>query len=295
MDFMAMLREERRKAGLEKQKKTQQTDENSALQTKQGRHTSLNSVENEETTIQKESLSKKNEEHPTNRASEYPPFPYTTLSGVSMCLQEPSNLERYKIDANGLRDVWYIADFVSEDEEAEMMKQIYSVASPWKDIRCRRLQCHRSPEMPEWLQSLSSSLVEAKIFPKAIQPNHALLNEYEPGQGIMGHTDGPRYHDLVACLSLGSSSTFSFTERLSTDEIGVKEPRELCTLVLRPRSLVIFTKNAYSQALHSVPAAEQEIISAETANLVPAMAQAGDVIQRGTRISITMRTEIDEA
>ena len=34
-------------------------------------------------------------------------------------------------------------------------------------------------------------------------PNHVLINEYEPGQGIMPHEDGAAYHPVVATVSLG--------------------------------------------------------------------------------------------
>lgn len=32
--------------------------------------------------------------------------------------------------------------------------------------------------------------------------NHVLVNEYQPGQGIMAHQDGPLYTPAVAILSL---------------------------------------------------------------------------------------------
>lgn len=43
-----------------------------------------------------------------------------------------------------------------------------------------------------------------------MQPNHVLINEYHPDQGIMPHCDGPLYDPLVAILSLGSSVVFDF-------------------------------------------------------------------------------------
>jgi alkylated DNA repair protein alkB family protein 6 len=47
-----------------------------------------------------------------------------------------------------------------------------------------------------------------------------LLNEYQPGQGILPHTDGPRYEDCTATLSLGSDIVIEFTKRLTSSEIG---------------------------------------------------------------------------
>jgi len=37
--------------------------------------------------------------------------------------------------------------------------------------------------LPSWLQELSPRLIEQKILTRPF--NHALINEYEPGQGIM--------------------------------------------------------------------------------------------------------------
>lgn len=34
--------------------------------------------------------------------------------------------------------------------------------------------------------------------------NHVLVNEYEPGQGIMPHQDGPAYWPVVATVSLAA-------------------------------------------------------------------------------------------
>lgn len=35
-------------------------------------------------------------------------------------------------------------------------------------------------------------------------PNHVLVNEYQPGEGIMPHEDGPAYYPMVATVSLGA-------------------------------------------------------------------------------------------
>jgi len=76
------------------------------------------------------------------------------------------------------------------------------------------------------------------------------VNEYNPGQGIMAHEDGPLYFPLVAILSLGSSAVIRFTKRrdfgASAGE-GAHDPGDSqVSLVLRPRSLLLFSGAAYT-------------------------------------------------
>ena len=63
------------------------------------------------------------------------------------------------------------------------------------------------------LQWMADALVSQGIFSKTQPPNHILVNEYHPGQGIMAHTDGPAYASRTATLSLGSDVLISFTPR----------------------------------------------------------------------------------
>ncbi|CAD7966368.1 unnamed protein product [Amoebophrya sp. A25] len=54
-----------------------------------------------------------------------------------------------------------------------------------------------------------------KIMMKKI-PNHVLVNDYQPGDGIMHHEDGPLYHPVVAILSLQSCVRFEFVRKEET-------------------------------------------------------------------------------
>ena len=38
-----------------------------------------------------------------------------------------------------------------------------------------------------------------------VKPNHILLNEYLPGQGISPHLDGDLFYPTIATVSLGNS------------------------------------------------------------------------------------------
>ena len=41
---------------------------------------------------------------------------------------------------------------------------------------------------------------DSRIFTSGKRPNHVLVNEYLPGQGIMPHTDGPLFHPTIATV-----------------------------------------------------------------------------------------------
>ncbi|KAJ1020031.1 hypothetical protein NDA16_004311 [Ustilago loliicola] len=49
------------------------------------------------------------------------------------------------------------------------------------------------------------------------KPNHCLVNEYLPGQGIMPHEDGPAYFAAVATISLGSHALLDIYRYVDED------------------------------------------------------------------------------
>ena len=68
-----------------------------------------------------------------------------------------------------------------------------------------------SSSLPAWLARISAkvhALVGGSFFHKT--PAHVLVNSYQPGQGILPHTDGPSYLPCVAILSLGAAAVFRF-------------------------------------------------------------------------------------
>ncbi|CAI7838780.1 unnamed protein product, partial [Closterium sp. NIES-53] len=171
----------------------------------------------------------------------------------------------------------------------------------WKNVTGRRLQnwggvLHDkgliAQPLPQWLQSFTSRLSAdlRSVFPSPI--NHVLVNEYQEGQGIMPHQDGPAYFPCVAILSLGLPGTMAFSphQRLlecreereggaeeagdGKDEMGQEEAgkRDLSgdALVMResaalpPRSLLVFKDQAYTDYLHAATAlASSEAVSSD--------------------------------
>jgi hypothetical protein len=111
-------------------------------------------------------------------------------------------------------------------------------------------------------------LVDRNIFPAHLPPNHVLINYYQPGEGIMHHTDGPLYHDRVVILSFGFPAIMSFHPRLSSAQIGAssnvvnaekqsdRDEISSCgsnfSIMLRPNSMLYFSKDAYASYMHGI-------------------------------------------
>ncbi|XP_047258954.1 alpha-ketoglutarate-dependent dioxygenase alkB homolog 6 isoform X2 [Capsicum annuum] len=168
--------------------------------------------------------------------------------------------------------------------------------SKWKSLKNRRLQnwvalcCYPmaggvvhekgliAQDLPPWLTRITRRINEKSgLFPSSI--NHVLINEYLPNQGIMPHQDGPAYYPVVAILSLGSPVVIDFTphpnlsirvgtrENSVDDEISDQEAavRNSCeqldnfhpfSIILMPRSLLIFKDMVYSDYLHGIKDSE---------------------------------------
>jgi alkylated DNA repair protein alkB family protein 6 len=69
----------------------------------------------------------------------------------------------------------------------------------------------------------------------------------------MAHEDGPSYFPLVAILSLGASAVVRFTRKrhfgASAGEGAHNTAESQVSLVLRPRSLLLFSGAAYTGEL----------------------------------------------
>lgn len=135
----------------------------------------------------------------------------------------------------------------------------------WKRLSHRRLQAHPSvltakntlidAPLPTWLSKpvisrmLSiplSSGSKVNIFSNAPHgaPNHCLINEYLPGQGIHPHEDGGAYWPVVATVSLGSHIVL---------EVKPKDRTSTGWRILQePRSLLITTGELYTETLHGI-------------------------------------------
>lgn len=129
--------------------------------------------------------------------------------------------------------------------------------------------------------------------PALIIPNHLLINEYEPHQGIMAHTDGPAYAPRTATISLGRGAVLlQFTPTTAAggndddDDDDHRPEQQTFQVVLQGHgSLVLFENAAYSSLQHSI----REHCTVEHADATCRNADDGATVRRDYRISITIR------
>ena len=146
------------------------------------------------------------------------------------------------------------------------------------DYTNRRLdETARIGPLPEWLAQLSimvreAASTEAKQLLDPDRPfEQAIINEYEPGQGIAPHIDRDCFGPLVATVSLGSAVNMDFCCD-STDEEHVQR--------LARGSLVLLHGDARSKWRHGIAKRRSDTWN-------------GQRIKRQRRVSITFRTIAD--
>ncbi|KAH8894841.1 hypothetical protein GQ53DRAFT_64028 [Thozetella sp. PMI_491] len=226
--------------------------------------------------------------------------------GVSL----PASLKDVQIAALP-PSAYYIADFITEDEEKLILEKVATAPKPrWKQLTHRRLQTWPSDlvkdalldaPLPAWLEepivsrllSLPISLDEPPVFGTSPhgRPNHVLINEYPPGVGIMPHKDGAAYHPVVCTVSLGASLCLNLYR--SKDD-GALDPAPAWRVLQEPRSLLITTGELYKEYLHGIADIEEDIDLSESTvanwSLLRSPSQFQDgTNQRRTRTSLTYR------
>jgi hypothetical protein len=111
--------------------------------------------------------------------------------------------------------------------------------------------------------------------------NQILLNEYKEGKGISYHKDGEFYTSFAAILSLESSALILFS----------KDKKEICeSYFLQPRSLFIFTNDAFEKYFHSIEDSKVDYIDEKCKNIKESKINLFEKLERNqTRISLTIR------
>lgn len=203
---------------------------------------------------------------------------------------------------------YYIPLFISESEEDYITRGIAKLPeTKWTILSRRRLLSLPSQltgtardtlidtPMPDFLSRyILEKFSELRVFEESPHraPNHCLVNEYEPGQGIMPHTDGPAYFPVTATISLNSHTILNIYEKI---EHGEKEAYPRWRILQEPRSLLITTGDMYKNTLHGISEIrEDEELGAESiVNWSMLGDQApfsqGSAQRVGTRISLTYR------
>lgn len=216
------------------------------------------------------------------------------------------DLERFRIP--GLPDKsFYIPNLITEAEEEYVLQEISRLPrSKWTVLTHRRLLSLPSQltgqakdtllasQLPAFLtRNIDYRIRNLEIFAGSPhqEPNHCLVNEYEPGQGIMPHTDGPAYFPVTATVSLASHTVLEIYEK---NEQGERNPAPTWRILQEPRSLLVTTADMYRDTLHGI--SELESDEKLDLNSIANWDLLGDTIPyetgiaaRQTRISLTYR------
>ncbi|XP_077336556.1 putative RNA/DNA demethylase ALKBH6 isoform X3 [Lithobates pipiens] len=200
---------------------------------------------------------------------------------------------------------YYIPDYITEDEEEYLLRQVYNAPKPkWTQLSGRKLQNWGglphprgmvSEKLPPWLQTYTNKISSLSVFGGSCA-NHVLVNEYKPGEGIMPHEDGPLYYPTVTTISLGSHTVLDFyvpPERgcpQEEDQVPkTEEQRHVLSLLLEPRSLFVLREDLYKNYLHGILPHTHDTLSHKVANLEKCGAQRDETLARRTRVSLTIR------
>jgi len=199
-----------------------------------------------------------------------------------------------------LEDLEVVEDFVGEAEAAQIFDTIQSSKSKWEVLIDRETQQYGGvltksgmllkTAFPSWLARIAQKISsETDIF-RDSSPNHVLVNRYQVHGAISPHSDGPCYEPRVAILSLGSPAVMTFRKQTGS--------KPFASVLLRPRSLLLFKDRAYQEALHAI---EGPDITAEAIHriLINRPIATNDdtnnsLTRTGIRISLTFRKVVKE-
>jgi alkylated DNA repair protein alkB family protein 6 len=158
----------------------------------------------------------------------------------------------------------YIPNFLTPAEEAHILSQIHATPSTrWTNLSHRRLLSVPSTltgtardtllasPLPTYLSTpIASRFADLGIFQASPHgaPNHVLINEYQPGQGIMPHEDGLAYYPCTATVSLGAAIVLDVYEKNK----GEREAAPRWRILQEPRSLLVTSGAVYTDTLHGI-------------------------------------------
>jgi alkylated DNA repair dioxygenase AlkB len=171
----------------------------------------------------------------------------------------------------GLR---YVAEYLDQEGHDRLLMVVD--AQPWQWLGQRRVQAHgysysqakggvyRIGELPTWASEVAVRLCRDGLMPGVA--DQLIVNEYQPGSGILPHVDATVFDDTIVSLSLGSPCVIEFS-----DASGRLEP-----LLLEPRSALVMASDSRQIWKHGIPARESDT-------------WLGGELVRTRRVSLTFR------
>lgn len=134
---------------------------------------------------------------------------------------------------------------------------------------------------------------------------------------LQPHEDGPLFYPTVSTINLGSHTVLDFyyhiqqnqaptdghqsevqpvPECLGSDPSSVSdschssfEDRYFLSILLEPRSLILVCDDMYKIHLHGIAERTTDVVTNKIANISATTATEGDVLERKTRVSLTIR------
>ncbi len=171
-------------------------------------------------------------------------------------------------------------NFISLERHGSLLRDVN--CQPWRTDLKRRVQHYgwrydykaRSISrndylgfLPDWLGRIAENLKTEGFF--EVIPDQAIVNEYQPGQGIGLHVDcEPCFGNTVASLSLGSRCIMNFEHGSGDHEFET---------LLEPCSMIVMSGSSRFDWKHGIAARTSDLID-------------GRRHRRERRVSITFRT-----
>ena len=185
-------------------------------------------------------------------------------------------------------------DFITGEEEEDLLFRIDNAPKPkWRELSNRRLQnwggfphpkVTAGEPLPAWLELYVNKIANLKLF-EGKRPNHVLVNEYLPGQGILPHEDGPVFYPVICTINLSSHTVLNLWPK--KEQVSEAEK---CCILLEARSLVVIRDDAYTSYLHGIDEIKSDLLDEKICNLSQCKGRkVEDVLQRDRRISCTIR------
>lgn len=141
--------------------------------------------------------------------------------------------------------------------------------------------------IPQWLDKYLEKIHGLNVM-DGKKPNHVLVNEYLPGQGIMPHLDGSLFYPTITTISAGSHIVLNFLEPTEDDTINTKP---VFSFLLEPRSLLILQEKLYTRYLHCIEPVKEDLLDASIVNINMCSDKyvRHITVPRETRLSLTIR------
>ena len=189
----------------------------------------------------------------------------------------------------GVPGLTYVPEFLSEDEEAAIIKEIDQCN--WSEELQRRVQHYgwrydykagqvdpamRLGPLPPWADNVARRLVEKRLIPNL--PDQVIVNEYVENQGIARHVDSESFEDGIAMVSLLESWEMVFRERRGKRKLNQK---------LEQRSAAVIKGEARYLWTHEIPKRKNEPGAVKPGGKKPIR------VPRKRRISLTFRKIVD--